>query len=313
MPNIGTNLSLLPILAKKGATVLTKTAKPVSLVVSPFLVPSVAPDKSLAAFKKPRPIDIAVPIPGTNVAIPEAKSIKPPTTSPAITLLIAEPKLIIKPITGSFLAIGPKNFAKAGNNLLATSTILGKNISTPSLPTSFITPFQGPSLNQLPIANANDPASPVTSGTNALPNTLLNTPPRFPVPPPPLLLAGAVVAAAADFAGIPRPCKALAIFSKAGSLISDITTSLGFSCCKACLDSSPVSSSAACWVVINVLSFSIRVFKELLLVLNSFKRSGDIAIVFCSVALPAKARKRLAAGSTPGSFAFPVPSTISNT
>ena len=207
-------------------------------MVSPFLVDSVVPDKSRAAFKNPKPIDIAVPMPGTNEAIPEARSIKPPTTSPAITLLIAEPKLIIKPITGSFLAIGPKNFANAGNNLLARLTTLGKNISTPSLPTSFISPFQGPSLNQLPTANAKEPARPPTSGINALPNTLLKTEPIGPsillkIPlraePPEDSPPAGVATAAADFADIPRLFNISTIFSNTGSLISAITTSLGFS------------------------------------------------------------------------------------
>ena len=208
-------------------------------MVSPFLVDSVVPDKSRAAFKNPKPIDSGKPNGPKNVAIPEAKSIKPPTTSPAITLLIAEPKLIIKPITGSFLAIGPKNFANAGNNLLARLTTLGKNISTPSLPTSFISPFQGPSLNQLPTANAKEPARPATSGINALPNTLLKIAPKA-LPPNDLPIApraeppedsppAGVATAAADFADIPRLFNISTIFSNTGSLISAITTSLGFS------------------------------------------------------------------------------------
>ena len=65
--------------------------------------------ESKNAFSTSRPIPIAVPIPGNIVAIPDATSIKPPTTSPDLNLETANAQDIIEPIPGILLSTGFKS------------------------------------------------------------------------------------------------------------------------------------------------------------------------------------------------------------
>ena len=68
---------------------------------------------SKKALSTSKPIDIPVPIPGNKVAIPDATSIKPPTKSPLLNLLIANPHDIREPIPGILFKTGFKNFVNS--------------------------------------------------------------------------------------------------------------------------------------------------------------------------------------------------------
>ena len=89
---------------------------------------------SRKALSTSSPIEIPVPIPGNNVAIPDATSIKPPTISPDLNLLIANPHDMREPIPGILFNSG---FKILPNNL----PIVPKSPLAPPLPAILVNGF----------------------------------------------------------------------------------------------------------------------------------------------------------------------------